>query len=67
MRYRIEANIFGEGFEDCEPQTVHTDDRSDAEVVFRFFLDNSVRPVKMIDTEDSRESMWAENGIRHGC
>ncbi len=65
MRYRIEANIFGKGFEDCEPQIVHTDDKGDAEVVFRFFLDAGVRPVRMFDGDE--HVMSAENGRRRSC
>ena len=66
-RYRIEANLHGEGFEDCIPATYLTNDLNDAEGLFRYFLDRGVRPVRLIDRKDDRIMMKAENGIRSGC
>lgn len=67
MRYRIEANLYGKGYEDLEPHTVYTDDHDTAKTVFNFFLTNDVRPVRLIDTEGEHYIMKAENGIRTGC
>lgn len=67
MRYRIEANILGVIAVDRYLETVHTDDRNTAEIVFKFFLDNGVRPVRLIDKEGEHSMMEAANGRRLGC
>ena len=65
MRYRIEVNLLGEQFNDAEPTTLYTDNRSEAEITFGFFLDAKVRPVRLFDGDELLKS--AENGIRRGC
>lgn len=67
MRHVIQANMHGKGFEDCEPQTYQTDDRGDAETLFRFLLDAGIRPVRLFDMKGEHMPMKAENGIRTGC
>lgn len=66
MRYRIEVNLLGEGY-GGEPTTLFADDKLHAEMTFRHFLNGGFRPVRLIDTENDRESMSAENGLRTRC
>lgn len=68
MRYRIEANLLGRGFENDRAETVYTDDEDVATMMFRFFLDNGIRPVRLIDQDECDVVvMKAENGMRTGC
>lgn len=51
---------------DCFPVTMFFLDENDAERVFRHFLDNHFRPVRLVDGA-GKLVMKAERGMRHGC
>lgn len=72
MSYRIEANIHGKNFIDLPASfaVIHIEDSCDAEDVFKFFLDNGVRPVRLFDEDEDEDNQLlkrAENGIRRSC
>ncbi len=60
MRYRVEANLIGDG-----EQVMHFDDFEDADITFQYLLDAGARPVRLFDGDELLKR--AENGIRRSC
>lgn len=64
MRYQIQASI---PENDLAETHVWVESRTEAEILFRFSLNNRVRPIRLIDTETDAIIMKVENGIRTNC